>query len=189
MGGYALLVAGLGLWSAPHLLKRVAPGWRARQGDWVKGVVSLLLILAIWVMSRGYGAADPVVLWPRVEGLVHVNNLLNLVALWLFVASNAGGRIATRMRHPQLTAVKVWAVAHLLVNGSLAAVILFGGLLLWAVAEVVVINRQTEWAPREPGPIARDAVALVIALILYAAIAYVHVWLGAWPFGTGRGAS
>ena len=185
MGGYAALLAGLGLWSVPHLLKRVAPAWRARQGDWVKGLVALLLIGSIWVMSRGYQAADPVLLWPRWEPLVHLNNLLNLVAVFLFVASNAGGRVATRMRHPQLTAVKVWAVAHLLVNGDLASVLLFGGLLAWAVVEVIVINRQSEWAPRaEPGPWARDAVALVIALVAYAAITYVHIWLGVWPFGT-----
>lgn len=183
MGGHALLVAGLALWSAPHLLKRVAPAWRARQGDWVKGVVALLLILAIVAMSRGYRAADPVILWPRVEWLVHVNNLLNLVALWLFAASAAGGWIAARMRHPQLTAVKIWAVAHLLVNGSLAAILLFGGLLLWAVAEVVLINRQTAWAPREPGPVWRDGLAFAAAVLLYVAAAYVHVWLGAWPFG------
>lgn len=183
--GYFVLTAGLGLFAAPHFLKRLAPDWRARQGDWVKGLVSVLLILSIVLMSRGYRAADPVILWPRVEALVHLNNLLNLVAVYLFVASNAGGRVAGRMRHPQLTAVKVWAVSHLLVNGDLASVILFGGLLAWAVAEVILINRQTEWAPvAEPVPWAREGVTVVIALVAYAAITYAHIWLGVWPFGT-----
>ena len=182
--GYVVLIAGLGLFSAPHLLKRLAPEWRASKGDWMKGVVSILLVLSIVLMSRGYSAADPVVLWPRWEPLVHLNNLLNLVAVYLFVASNAGGRVATRMRHPQLTAVKVWAVAHLLVNGDLASIVLFGGLLAWAVVEVILINKRTEWAPAVPGPWARDAVAGVIALVAYAAITYAHIWLGVWPFGT-----
>ena len=187
MGGYAVLVAGLGLWSVPHLLKRLAPDWRARKGDWVKGVVALLLVASIWVMTQGYRAADPVILWPRWEPLVHVNNLLTLVAVFLFVASNAGGRVQARMRHPQLTAVKVWALAHLLVNGDLASVILFGGLLAWAVVEVVLINRQKAWAPSEVPSnwYWRDGVALLIALVVYAAIAWVHIWFGLWPFGGG----
>lgn len=181
--GYVVLLGGLGLFSAPHLLKRLAPDWRGRQGEWVKGVVSILLVLSIVLMSRGYQAADPVFLWPRWEPLVHLNNLLTLVAVYLFVTSNAGGPVSGRMRHPQLTAVKVWAVAHLLVNGDLASVILFGGLLAWAVAEVIVINRQTEWAPVEGRPWAREGVAVVIALVAYAAIAWVHIYLGVNPFG------
>ena len=187
MGGYAVLVAGLGLWSAPHLLKRLAPAWRARQGDWVKGLVALLLIASIWVMSQGYQEADHVGLWPRVEWLVHVNNLLTLVAVFLFVASNAKGWVQARMRHPQLTAVKIWAVAHLLVNGELAALILFGGLLAWAVVEVILINRQKAWAPSEVPAnwYWRDGIALAITLVAYAAITWVHVWFGLWPFGGG----
>ena len=187
MGGYLALAAGLGVWNGAHLLKRVAPGWRERQGDWVKGLVALALVGSIWVMAQGYQAADPVIFWGRWEPLVHLNNLLNLVAVFLFVASNAKGRVQARMRHPQLTAVKVWAVAHLLVNGELASVILFGGLLAWAVVEVVLINRQTAWAPSEAPAnwYWRDGVALLIALIAYAAITYAHIWLGLWPFGGG----
>ena len=187
MGGYLALVGGLGLWSAPHLLKRMAPGWRARQGDWVKGLVALALVASIWVMSQGYRAADPVLLWPRWEPLVHLNNLLNLVAVFLFVASNAKGRVQARMRHPQLTAVKIWVLAHLLVNGDLASVVLFGGLLAWAVVEVILINRQRSWAPSEvpAGWYWRDGVALLIALVAYAAITYAHIWFGLRPFGGG----
>ena len=62
------------------------------------------------------------------------------------------------MRHPQLTAVKIWAVAHLLVNGDLASLVLFGGLLAWAVVEVIVINRSEVWVrPARPGEKGRAA--------------------------------
>ena len=76
-----------------------------------------------------------------------------LIAVFLFFVGGAKGRIAQRFRHPQLTAVKTWAVAHLLVNGTLADVILFGGILAWAVVSVILINRANrDWtrpgAPR-----------------------------------------
>lgn len=184
MGGYAVLAAGLGLFAAPHLLKRLAPDWRARQGDWVKGVVTILLIASLWVISRGYQAIDASpMLWPRVGALVWVNNILNMAALFLFAASNTGGWVASRLRHPQLTAVKVWAVAHLLVNGTVAALALFGALLAWAVVEVIVINRQAAgWAPKAPGPLWRDGLALAVAVIAWGGITWLHTRSGLWPY-------
>ena len=181
--GYLTLVAGLALWSGPHLFKRVAPDARARFGDWFKGLVALGLVLSIVLMVWGYRAAEPVDVWYPPDWTVHVNNLLTLIALTLFVGSNAGGRIGTRMRHPQLIGFKLWAVAHLLVNGNLAAIVLFGGLLAWSVVQLVVLSRRTEWTPSPPGTIVRDVASFVIAGILWLAIAYVHVWFGLWPFG------
>ena len=181
--GYLVMLAGVALWTGPHLFKRVAPDVRAGFGDWFKGVVALLLVLSIVLMTWGYRAAAPVEVWDPPDWTVHVNNLLTLAALTLFVGSNAGGRIGTRMRHPQLIGFKLWAVAHLLVNGNLAAILLFGGLLAWSVAQLVVLNRRTEWAPAAPGSVVRDAAALVVAGILWLAIAYVHVWFGLRPFG------
>ncbi|PRY92688.1 NnrU protein [Hasllibacter halocynthiae] len=181
--GYLLLVSGVALWSGAHLWKRLAPASRARLGDPGKGLVALALVLSLVLMVYGYRWAAWVPLWYPPLWLTHLNNLLTLLAVWLFVASNAGGRIGTRMRHPQLTAVKIWAVAHLLVNGDLAAVVLFGGLLAWAVAEVILINRRAAWSPSAPGPLWRDAAAFAAALALWLLIAWVHVWLGVWPFG------
>lgn len=181
--GYLAILAGVALWTGPHLFKRVAPGARAGLGEWFKGVVALLLLAAIALMVWGYRAAASVDVWFPPGWTVHVNNLLTLAALVLFVGSNAGGRIGSRMRHPQLIGFKLWAVAHLLVNGNLAAIVLFGGLLAWSVAQLVVLNRTTGWAPSEPGSILRDVSAVVVAGVLWLAIAYVHVWFGLWPFG------
>lgn len=87
------------------------------------------------------------------------------------------------MRHPQLTGFKAWAVAHLLVNGDLASVVLFGGLLAWAVLEVIVINRaEPEWTPPAWGGRAAEIRAVVGAVVLFAIVAAVHTWLGYWPF-------
>ncbi len=181
--GYLTMLTGIALWSGPHLFKRVAPGARAGLGDWFKGVVALLLVLGIVLMTWGYRAAAPVNMWYPPAWTVHVNNLLTLAALTLFVGSNAGGRIATRMRHPQLIGFALWAVAHLLVNGNLAAILLFGGLLGWSAMQVVVLNRTTDWAPSPPGSLLRDVAAAVVAVVLWLAITYVHVWFGLWPFG------
>jgi uncharacterized membrane protein len=87
------------------------------------------------------------------------------------------------MRHPQLIGFKTWAVAHLLVNGDWASVILFGGLLAWAVAEVIVINRAVpEWEPPEwKGPSA-EIKAVLFAVVAFAVVAGIHMWLGYWPF-------
>jgi hypothetical protein len=88
------------------------------------------------------------------------------------------------IRHPQLTAVKTWAVAHLLVNGDLAALILFGGLLAWAVVSVIVINRATpDWTPPPPAPMGREVAAAVGAIVVLGAIMGIHSWLGVQPWG------
>ena len=100
----------------------------------------------------------------------------------LFVGSNAGGRIATRMRHPQLIAVKTWAVAHLLVNGDLASILLFGTMLAWAVGSVVLINRAGPWDRPAPGDAKKDKLLVIITLVMFAVMVGVHIWLGVWPF-------
>jgi uncharacterized membrane protein len=85
--------------------------------------------------------------WYRSPATTGINNLLVLIAFYLFAASGARTWLGQKMRHPQLTGVKTWALAHLLVNGDLPSFILFGGLLAWAVVEVILINRQNHLDP------------------------------------------
>jgi uncharacterized membrane protein len=107
-----------------------------------------------------------------------------LFAVYLYAASGMKTRITRAIRHPQLTAVKTWAVAHLLVNGDLASVVLFGGLLAWAVVSVILINRAEPRGPLpEPAPMGKEIGAVVGTVAVYGAIAWVHNWLGVWPFG------
>lgn len=136
-----MLVLGVAIWAWSHLMKRVTPGLRAALGDkGGKGVVTVLSFLSLYLMITGYRSAEVVVLWEPPAFLTHVNNLLMLVAVLLLNMKANRGVMRTWMRHPMLTAVKTWAVAHLLVNGDLASVILFGGMLAWAVADVVIIT-------------------------------------------------
>lgn len=180
-----LLVLGVVLWWAAHLLKRLAPGVRAAMGEGPgKGAVAVALVLSIVLMTIGYQRAEPVFLWALGDWTWHLNNLLMVFAVALLGAGRSRGRARSLLRHPMLTGVVVWAVAHLLVNGDLASLVLFGGLGAWALVHMQLINAQSgPWVRPEPGPISGDLRLLVIALVLYAAILAAHWFLfGVKPF-------
>lgn len=179
-----VLILGVLLWTAAHLFKRLAPGRRAALGERGRGIVGILIILSVVLMVIGYRAAEGPAWWGRSPAMTGINNLLMLFAIYLFAASGAKTWITTRIRHPQLTAIKTWAVAHLLVNGDLASIVLFGGLLAWAVVEVIVINRQSgPWVRPEPAPARKEVTAIAATLVVYGVVSAIHAWLGAWPFG------
>ncbi|MBV2360238.1 NnrU family protein [Thalassococcus sp. CAU 1522] len=179
-----LLILGLLIWSAAHLFKRVAPDRRAAMGDKGRGIVTLGIFAGLALMILGYRMADGAFFWGRHPAMVGINNLLMLFSVYLFAASGLKTAITARIRHPQLTAVKVWALAHILVNGDMPSLVLFGGLLAWAVAEVIVINKQTEWVRPQP-PFARDREikAIVGTVIVYAILSGAHYLLGYPAFG------
>lgn len=178
------LVLGVVLWAAAHFWKRVDPDSRTRWGDRGKGLVTILLLVSIGLMVAGYRAADVVPLWEPPAFLRHVNNLLMLVAVYFFAASGMKTGVTRVVRHPQLTGVKTWAIAHLLVNGDVASVVLFGGLLAWAVAEVVVLNKAgTPWVKPGAVPVGKEVGAAVGAVVVFGVIGLVHGWIGPWPFG------
>ena len=180
-----LLILGLALWFGAHLFKRLAPGPRAALGETPgKMLVSVVLILAIVLMVKGFRGADFIEIWSPPAFLTHVNNLLMLIAVFLLGLGYSNGVLRTRMRHPMLTAVKTWAIAHLLVNGDLASVVLFGGLLAWAVVALILINRQEPvWNRPAAGPVRNDLIYAVVALGIFAVITFIHNWLGVSPFG------
>ncbi len=183
-----ILILGLLLWWAAHLTKRLAPGVRAglqdKMGDASKGLFAVLILLSVVLMTLGYQRYTGTFFWGRNAALVGINNLLMLLAVYLYAASGLKTRITGVIRHPQLTGFKAWAVAHLLVNGDTASFILFGGLLAWAVVEVIVINRQTERpTPPDSYPASNEVKAIVGTLVVFAVISGVHIWLGYNPLG------
>lgn len=183
-----MLILGVLLWCAAHLTKRLAPGLRGtlqdRMGDASKGIFAVLILVSVVLMTVGYQNYTGAFYWGRNAALVGINNLLMLVAIYLFAASGAKTWITKYIRHPQLTAFKAWAVAHLLVNGDTASFVLFGGLLAWAVVEVIVINRQTERpAPADTYPIRKEVTAVIATLVVFGLVSAAHIWLGYNPFG------
>ncbi|MEL6482604.1 MAG: NnrU family protein, partial [Pseudomonadota bacterium] len=96
------------------------------------------------------------------------------------------GHVASWIRHPQLTGVKIWAVAHLLVNGDLASVILFGGLLAWAVVALIMINKRDGKGPKpEPQGLKANLIHAGISVVAFLVITGVHNWAGVYPFAGG----
>lgn len=184
-----LLAFGVTLWSAIHFLPSVAPGFRDDLIDRIgpklyRGIFSVDMLIAIVAMVIGYRSADFIPVYDTPGWGVHLNNLLVLFAVYLFGSGGAKGWMATKLRHPMLMGVIVWAVAHLLVNGDQASVLLFGGMLLWALAEIFMINRRTQvWVAPKWGGVKSEAKLILISLAIYAVIAFTHGWLlGVNPF-------
>jgi uncharacterized membrane protein len=182
--GWLLLILGIALWIGAHFFKRLAPEQRAALGEKGKGPVALGILAGLVLMVIGYRMAPFVPVWNPPLFLIHLNNLLMLLAVLLFGMSATTGRLRGRMRHPMLAGVKTWAVAHLLVNGDLASILLFGSMLGWAVASVILINKAGPWVDRPaPGGAKGDVKLVVITMVVYGVIAAIHAWLGVSPFG------
>lgn len=181
---WLLLILGVALWAGAHMFKRIAPDRRAAMGDAGKGAVALALVLSIVLMTLGYRWVQDPQVWYPPYFLIHVNNLLILIAIFLMSPAPKKGRLISGMRHPMLTGFGLWAFAHLLVNGNLAAIVLFGGLLAWSIAEQVIINRaEPDWTAPPPGSYKFDAMFAAGSVVLLIVIGYIHFWLGVWPFG------
>ena len=178
------LIAGVLLWWAAHLFKRLAPDARASMGDKGKGLVAVVLVVSVILMVVGYRLADVVPLYAPLPGMGHLNNLAMLIAIFLYGVGGTKGTLYTRMRHPMLWGTVIWAGSHLLVNGDLASVVLFGGLLAWAVAQVIVVNRaDRNWVRPAPQPVSREIMAVAGAVVVTGIVMVIHNWLGVQPWG------
>ena len=183
-----VLILGLILFLGVHSVRIFAEGLRqstiARLGDgpW-KGIYSVISIVGFVLIIWGYGIArqDPVLLWISPIWLRHVAILLNLIAFVLFAAYLVpSGYLKARLGHPMLLSVKVWAFAHLLANGTLADLLLFGAFLVWAVADFAAARRRdrANGIVRRAGPIRNDALAVLVGFAIWAAILWrLHEWV------------
>src|SRR5450759_2908987 len=131
------------------------------------------LVLIIWGFAQ-YRATGWIDIWYPPKALKHVAVALMLPAVILVVASYIRGRIYTALKHPMLSGVKLWAMAHLLANGDLGSIVLFGSFLAWAVFDRISLKRRADsGAPPIPvgGP-GNDLIAVAVGLIAYLALAF-----------------
>jgi uncharacterized membrane protein len=189
----ALFIVGLVLFLGIHSVAIVAPAWRDAQaarneGAW-KGIYSLISMASFVLLLYGYGIArqSPVVVWSPPAGLRHLALLLMVPVFPLLIAAYMPGRIKALARHPMLLAVKFWALAHLLANGTLVDMILFGAFLLWAVLDRIAVKKRPvpRAVPGAPPSARNDVIALAVGLALYAVfVLWAHRWLiGVSPIG------
>ncbi len=188
------LTLGLLLFFGPHSIRILAPSIRdrlvARLGaQGYRGVYSLVSVAGFALLVSGFAATrltSPVLYTPP-SWLREVAVVLLAPALPMLLAAFLPGRIQATLRHPMLAATKLWAFAHLLANGRLADLLLFGSFLAWAVADRVSIARRPPSAPPAGLPAGRfnDAIAIVAGLAFYAAlIGGLHLrWFGVSPLG------
>lgn len=181
-----LLILGLVIFLGIHSVSIVAPAWRdaqlAARGEktW-KGLYTAISLIGFVMLVVGYGIArqSPVVLYVPPTWLRHVALLLLVPVFPLLFAAYLPGRIKTATKHPMLLATKLWATAHLLANGNLNDVLLFGGFLVWAIADRISVKRRPPRAvPGAPAGAANDLIATVGGLALYVAfVMKLHLWL------------
>ena len=190
-----LLILGLLLFLGVHSVRIVADGWRgaqlARLGEkrW-KGAYSLISLLGLALLIWGYALArqQPQPVWTPPLGLRHASGLLMLFSLILLAAANVPrNRIKTWVHHPMLLGTQLWAVAHLLANGSVADVLLFGGFLAWSSVDLyAAVRRDRAAGTRYQGgtmPGTLIAIGAGVALWLLLAFWLHGVLFGVRPFG------
>lgn len=168
------LLIGLVLFFGMHSVAIVALPLRdkmAAKSDmgW-KAMYAVASLIGIVLMVRGYAELrlTPTVLYVPPMWLRHIAAILMLPAFAFFIAPYFPGRIKAALKHPQLIAVKIWALAHLLVNGNLADVLLFGSFLIWAVVDRVSMKKRVARPlPGAPESKANDVIVVVVGLLLY----------------------
>lgn len=191
-----LLVIGLTMFLGIHSVRMFAPQWRERfinerSEVAYKGLYSVLSLVGLVLLVIGYGQTRtaPQHLWFPPAAMSHIAALLMLFSLVLLAAAYVpGNRIKAAVAHPMVLGVKVWAFSHLLANGRLGDIILFGAFLLWAVLNYV----RSRKADRANGvvhdsakSIARDSITLVAGVggwLVFAMWAHVRL-IGVSPFG------
>ena len=181
------LLIGLLIFFGIHSMSVIALPLRnrlaAKSALGLKGLYSIASVLGIVLIVMGYGElrAEPIILYTTPFWMRYVAAALMLPVFVFFLASLLPGRIQATLKNPLLVSTKTWALAHLLVNGALADVMLFGSFLLWAVAvRVSLKKREPRRYPRAPQSPANDAIVLIAGLALYAATV---LWLHEWLFG------
>ena len=186
-----LLVIGLVLFLGTHSFsmareRRAAIIGRIGEGPY-KGLYSLLSLAGIVLVSIGYGqyrAGGYIPVWDPPVWTRHLALLLVLIAFICFVAAYLPGQIKARLKHPMLAGVKIWAFAHLIANGDLGSILLFGSFLVWAVLARISVKRRDVAAQHggtaAPAGWRNDILAVAIGTVVYLAFVF---WLHPWLIG------
>jgi len=178
-----LLLLGVVIWSGVHFIPSLGIGLRQslieRFGVRTYKIgFALAMVASIVLMVLGWRAMDPVAVYDPPAWAPPITSLAVLAAFILFAAAHAKTNIKRFLRHPQLTGLVVWAVGHLLANGDNRSLILFGGLGLWAIAEIFVINRRDGvWQKPDSVPLTNELMTAAKGLVIFVVVIFAHPYL------------
>ena len=188
--GLAIMILGLAVFIAPHVFvtrreARAAAVARLGEGPY-KGLFALVSIVGVVLIGWGFGhyrATGWIDVWYPPAWTRHVTVALMWPAIVLLVAAYIPGNIKRRLKHPFLVAVKLWALAHLIANGDLGSIILFGAILAWAVYDRISLKRRTD-APAPAvatgGGYRNDFIVVVVGTLVYFVLGF---WFHPWVIG------
>ncbi len=180
--GLLVMVLGLVLFLGPHVFvtTREERGAAIKSlGEWrYKGLFAVVTIIGLFVAGKGFGLyedAGPIEIWSPPGWARYVTQLLVLPAAICVAAAYLPGDIKRVLKHPMLVGVKLWAVAHLISNGDLGGIILFGAVLAWAVYDRISLKRRSDpgGPPIPLGGRRNDIAAIIVGTILYLALGLV----------------
>jgi len=182
------LIAGLVLFLGAHTVPMLT-GLRAQAAGAVgdmgyKIAFAIVSAVGLILIIMGYGtlqgSGENPIIWVPPVWTRHLSLLLMVFAMIALVAAYVPSRIRDVLKHPMLVAVKIWALAHLLANGDLASLLLFGTFLVWAVFDRISVKKRSALGPlgAKSGGLVGDGIAVVLGLALYAfLLLYGHLWL------------
>jgi uncharacterized membrane protein len=180
----SMIYAGLFLWIAIHLFPSVTPAGKqqviAKIGDKAyQGIISVLILCGLLLIIFGWRNATPEFIYNPPVGIRHVAMLIAVAGIILFISANFPTRIKRFIRHPQLSGVLLWSIAHLLLNGDSRSVTVFGALAAWSLISMFTINRREgNWVKPEPGKgWWLEAVIIIVGLVVSAVIVRFHQYL------------
>ena len=180
--GLLILVIGLIIFVGPHVfvtLREPRAELVKRLGEWpYKGLFAVVSLVGLYMIGEGFGmyrAEGAIQIWSPPSFTRHITEALMLPAAIFVAAAYLQGEIKRRLKHPMLVGVKTWAVAHLLANGDLGGILLFGSVLAWAVYDRITLKRRTDpgGPPIPMGGWKNDVAAVIVGLILYLALGLV----------------
>ena len=190
-----IFLAGLLLFLGVHSVRIVADDWRDQQRrtlgvDTWRGIYAVLSLLGLALLVWGWGMVreTPTLIWIPPRGMRHAASLFTLLAFILLVAAYVpGNAIKAWVHHPMVAGVKLWAVAHLMANGNLAHIILFGSFLAWAVVDFIAARKRDRLlgSVRAASSVQATVITVVVGVVSWGVFAFwLHGWLiGVKPFG------
>jgi uncharacterized membrane protein len=174
------LISGITLWAVMHFIPAGLPGFRKKiistTGDKAyRGVFALLVVVALAMIVAGWRSMVPVVIYAPPAWGPTATFMLMFIAVVLFGAAHAKTNIKRVIRHPQLNGVILWSIGHLLSNGDIRSLVLFGGLWLWAFIEMALINhRDGEWLKPERATLKNEAIGATVGVVVFLVLIALH---------------